>query len=272
MKISATLLRRYRFRNVHKPAPELSSGIGKYTKDFSNLPERYIVRKTAKVNHISEDHPSYVPRLNKFQAQFHGTTRPWTDDYWSETGAFNEYDRHPDIVQPIREEDWMWFRGDVVEVLVGKDKGKRGIINMVVQERNWVIVEGLNCKYEVRGKTRDYPGVCAVEEQPLLVTSEVKLVDPTDDQSCDVEWHFDEYGQRVRVSTRSHAVIPIPTDSLATIDYRHPSEYLENKDKDTSAGEASVKTFKPKLATFEMDLMKEYDIQETRTPSKTFWY
>lgn len=35
-------------------------------------------------------------------------------------------------------------RGDRVEIMVGKDKGKQGIISQVIQERNWVIVEGLN--------------------------------------------------------------------------------------------------------------------------------
>ena len=32
-----------------------------------------------------------------------------------------------------------------VEVLVGKDKGKRGVINKIVLERNWCFVEGLHC-------------------------------------------------------------------------------------------------------------------------------
>jgi hypothetical protein len=62
--------------------------------------------------------------------------RPWTDHYWKETGAFKE--KHPDIVQPICEEDWMWFRGDIVEILTGDDKGKQGYIIQVIQERNWV--------------------------------------------------------------------------------------------------------------------------------------
>lgn len=52
----------------------------------------------------------------------------------------------------------MWFKGDRVEVLVGKDKGKQGIINYVVQERNWVCVEGLNCEYVTQGATKDFPG------------------------------------------------------------------------------------------------------------------
>lgn len=31
-----------------------------------------------------------------------------------------------------------------VEVLVGRDKGKHGIVKKIVYERNWVFVEGLN--------------------------------------------------------------------------------------------------------------------------------
>ena len=137
MKLSRILLRRYRFRNVHEPAPELSSGLGKHSKMHANLPERYIVRKSAKIAHKSEDHPSYVPRLNKWQAQHFEMERPWSDHYWKDIKPFDE-DRHPDIVQPICEADWMWFRGDVVEVLTGKDKGKKGHIVQVIQERNWV--------------------------------------------------------------------------------------------------------------------------------------
>ena len=37
------------------------------------------------------------------------------------------------VVEPIREEDWMWFRGDIVEILTGPDKGKQGYINGIVQ-------------------------------------------------------------------------------------------------------------------------------------------
>jgi ribosomal protein L24 len=32
-----------------------------------------------------------------------------------------------------------------VEVLVGPDKGKQGIIDSIITERNWCFVEGLNC-------------------------------------------------------------------------------------------------------------------------------
>ena len=67
-----------------------------------------------------------------------------------------------------------------MEVLVGEDKGKQGIICQVFQERNWVIVEGLNCELKLVGKSKDFPGIYIKSEQPLLVTNEVALVDPSD--------------------------------------------------------------------------------------------
>ena len=67
-----------------------------------------------------------------------------------------------------------------VEIMTGQDKGKQGIINQVIQERNWVLVEGLNCHLRVIGKTKDFPGIYIRSEAPLLVTNQVKLVDPSD--------------------------------------------------------------------------------------------
>jgi hypothetical protein len=54
-----------------------------------------------------------------------------------------------------------------------------------LQERNWVCVEGLNCRYDIQGKTEDFPGVMQRIEEPLDVLTEIKLVDPTDERVCD---------------------------------------------------------------------------------------
>lgn len=67
-----------------------------------------------------------------------------------------------------------------VEILIGKDKGKQGIVKDIIQERNWVIVEGLNTKLECMGKTKTFPGIYVAMEQPLLVTTDIVLVDPQD--------------------------------------------------------------------------------------------
>jgi len=73
---------------------------------------------------------------------------------------------------------------------------------MIVQERNWVIVEGLNVKYEYVGGSAEFPGMMLKVEQPLLVTTDIKLVDPSDEIAGEVEWRFTEASERVRVSVR----------------------------------------------------------------------
>lgn len=46
----------------------------------------------------------------------------------------------------------------------------------------------------------------------------------------------------------------------------------ENEEKDTKEEDALAVTFQAKLSTFEMDIMKENNIEEDRVPAKSFWY
>ena len=104
------------------------------------------------------------------------------------------------------------------------------------------------------------------------MTSEIKLVDPHDNNSCDIIWSYTEDGTRVRVSTRTGRILPIPSQAMETIDYKSADTYLENKDKDTPKDLVEEVTFQPKLATFEMDILQKMNIKEDRVPKKTFWY
>lgn len=74
-------------------------------------------------------------------------------------------------------ETWSYFRGDRVQVLVGPDKGKQGLINQIIQERNWVFVEGLNWKHTKFGDTKNFPGIVLREEKPLLVREKKCTID-----------------------------------------------------------------------------------------------
>jgi len=256
----------------HLPQPEPESSIGKYSKDYANLPERYVIRKTTNLLYKSEkDEPATPPEIELTPILHHGEDRPWGFRYQTKY-SYDPDEEYEYIVEPIRERDWMWFRGDRVQVLKGTDKGKQGYINKVMQERNWVTVEGLNLKYEINGKTKDFPGICRASEVPLLVTEDIALVDPTDELPADFTWQYSEEGERVRVSKRTGTVIPKPQQSTETIDYKIASKYVENEHKDTKAADVEKVTFVPKLATFEMDVMQQMGIQEHRTPKKSWWY
>lgn len=173
------------------------------------------------------------------------------------------------FIEPIA--DWSYFRGDRVEVLVGKDKGKHGIVSEIIPERNWVIVEGLNCHIRRVGAEGEFPGIVIKSESPLLVTNQVALVDPSDLLSTNIEWRHTEEGERVRVSMRTGRIIPIPASHDETYDYKSKSVYVD-KEKDTPGKLVEEVTFKPTLQTFEMEIMKEMGITEDRIPKKTYWY
>ena len=110
----------------HVPQPELQSSLGKYTKDFANLPERYVIRKTSELLYKSEKGEwASPPQIELTHLMHHAKERPWTVDYRSKYG-YDANEEYEYIVEPIREADWMWFRGDRVELLTGPDKGKQG--------------------------------------------------------------------------------------------------------------------------------------------------
>lgn len=194
--------------------------------------------------------------------------RPWTSQFQMSNPRYQG--RKKVFLEPI--ENWSYFRGDRVELLVGRDKGKQGIVCQVIQERNWVVVEGLNCYHKTIGKEDDYPGIVVCAEAPLLVTSDIMLVDPSDLLATEFEWRYTEHGEKVRVSLRTGRVIPIPATSEETYDYKSPGVYIENTDKDTPAAVVNSVTFAPKLMTFEMEIMEEMGIEEDRVPKRTYWY
>lgn len=156
-------------------------------------------------------------------------------------------------------------------LIIGKDKGKQGIISQIFQERNWVIVEGLNCKLEKLSKDKDSLGVYVNMEQPLLVTTEIALIDPSDLRPTKIEWRYTQDGEKVRVSSRTGRIIPIPASMQETKDYKSKATYKEQP-KDTSADVVKEITFQPSLKTFEMDIMENMGIKEDRIPPKSYWY
>ncbi|KAJ0171976.1 hypothetical protein K1T71_012739 [Dendrolimus kikuchii] len=247
----------------------LSKKVGDLTIKYSNFPESYVKKSYEQVYWRNPTgYPQYpVKEIARKKYRF-TTNRPWTGQFrqTNERGVL----RKKVFVEPVGE--WSFFKGDRVEIMVGKDKGKQGIISQVIQERNWVIVEGMNTHLRVVGKDKSFPGVTIQSEAPLLVTTGVKLVDPETLKPTDIEWRYTEEGDKVRVSSSSSRIIPIPKAAEETMDFKSKDLYIENTEKDTTADNVTKITFAPKLRTFEMDIMEEMGIKEERTPAKSFWY
>ncbi|EDW29017.1 GL19491 [Drosophila persimilis] len=199
-------------------------------KNFSNLPKEYIERSRKQVYWQTPREKNYLPRTVERKRFRYTTNRPWTGQFRQQNMPATM--RRKVLIEPV--EDWSFFRGDRIEVLVGKDKGKQGIVTQVIPERNWVIVEGLNWHYRRVGAEKEFPGIIIKSEAPLHVLNDIRLVDPSDLLGTEFEWRFTEEGE-----------------------------------KRLLWGEI---TFQPKLSTFEMDIMEEMGIKEERTPAKSYWY
>ncbi len=94
-------------------------------------------------------------------------------------------------------------KGDTVEVIAGKDRGKRGTVVRVHAAEHRVVVDGVNIitkhvkarQSGQRGERIQFPGKIDV--------SNVMLVCPHTDKPTRVGYKVTEGGQKVRISKKS---------------------------------------------------------------------
>ncbi|XP_034239879.1 probable 39S ribosomal protein L24, mitochondrial [Thrips palmi] len=251
-------------RRLRPPVAPPEIKVSELTKKYANLPEKYIEDATRGVTYRTPRGINYRPKEQRTFKNYVGLERPWAFESENEKEDIN----YSPFVEPLRH--WFFFKGDRVQVLVGKDAGKQGLVELVIPERNWVIVGGLNGEVESNKDEDGYIYSYAYTERPLLVPSQVALVDPGDLLPTEVEWGYTETGDKVRVSVRTGRIIPLSKKTEETHQYKSPANYVENE-KDTTAANMKV-TFKPRLTTFEMEIAEELGITEDRIPKKTYWY
>ena len=98
-------------------------------------------------------------------------------------------------------------KGDRVQVLAGRDKGKRGDVIRVVPEENRAFVQGVNMvKKHQKPQGMGKPGGIVEKEGPIDV-SNLALLDPKSDKPTRVGFKVLEDGRKVRVAKASGEVI-----------------------------------------------------------------
>jgi large subunit ribosomal protein L24 len=99
-------------------------------------------------------------------------------------------------------------KNDLVEVITGRDRGKRGKVLMVLPEKARVVVQGVNF---IKRHTRPNPqknikGGIAEREAPMHV-SNVMIVSPDADKRTRVGSKLLPDGRKVRIGRRSGEVL-----------------------------------------------------------------
>jgi large subunit ribosomal protein L24 len=98
-------------------------------------------------------------------------------------------------------------KDDIVEVLTGDDKGKRGKVLRVLRDKNQVVVEGVNRVYRhLKPSRRNPQGGRLSKEMPVNV-SNVSLIDPPTNRPTRVGVKYLDDGTKVLVAKRSGTTI-----------------------------------------------------------------
>jgi large subunit ribosomal protein L24 len=99
-------------------------------------------------------------------------------------------------------------KDDIVEVIAGRDSGKRGKILAVLPEKGRVIVQGVNfIKRHTRpNPQRNIKGGIAEREAPIHV-SNVMIVSPDDDKKTRIGSKVLPDGKRARIGRRGGEVL-----------------------------------------------------------------
>lgn len=93
------------------------------------------------------------------------------------------------------------LQGDLVVVIAGKDKGKKGKVKQVLREVDRVLVEGVNLvKRHQRPTPRNQAGGIIEREQPIHA-SNVMPIDPKTGKGTRVRLKVVDSGKKVRVAT-----------------------------------------------------------------------
>ena len=99
-------------------------------------------------------------------------------------------------------------KGDKVQVLTGKDRGREGIVKTSFPDRGKVIVEGINvAKRHTKPRSAEDPGGIIDKEMPIHV-SNVAVLSPKDDKPTRIGIKVDADGKKIRICKRTGVEIP----------------------------------------------------------------
>ncbi|MFJ7587224.1 50S ribosomal protein L24 [Streptomyces sp. NPDC097617] len=95
-------------------------------------------------------------------------------------------------------------KGDLVQVITGKDKGKQGKVIVAFPADNRVLVEGVNRVKKHTKAAQNQAGGIVITEAPVHV-SNVQLVVEKDGTKVvtRVGYRFDDEGNKIRVAKRT---------------------------------------------------------------------
>jgi len=97
-------------------------------------------------------------------------------------------------------------KDDMVEVLAGNDRGKRGRVLRVIPDKNRIVVQGVNLRWKHMRKSQQMPQGGRMRREMPLHVSNVMLFDEGAQLRSRVGYKVED-GKKVRVARKTGAVL-----------------------------------------------------------------
>jgi len=94
-------------------------------------------------------------------------------------------------------------KGDRVQVLSGKDRGREGVVMRAIPEAGKVIVEGVNVAKKHQRPTRATMQGGIIDRDMPIDVSNVAIISPSDGRPTRVGYRFDDRGRKIRICKRT---------------------------------------------------------------------
>ena len=99
-------------------------------------------------------------------------------------------------------------KGDRVQVLSGKDRGRQSVVMRALPKEGKVIVEGVNVAKKHQRPTRMTMQGGIIDKDMPLDVSNVAVISPGDGKPTRVGYRIEADGQKVRICRRTGAELP----------------------------------------------------------------
>lgn len=78
---------------------------------------------------------------------------------------------HKKVLERNLVKKWKVYKGDLVQCIKGKDKGKQGLVKKILRDKNRVVVEGMALVKKHVRKTKDNAGSIITKEASIAMAN-----------------------------------------------------------------------------------------------------
>ena len=98
------------------------------------------------------------------------------------------------------------LKGDTIKILIGKDKGREGLVVKTMPKKDKVVVKGLNLYKKCIKPSQGKPGSIIQKERAITV-SKVGLICPDCKKTIRVAYLIDKSGEKSRICRKCKAIL-----------------------------------------------------------------